>query len=141
MSLRLPASKPLLPIPLSVLLTLLWVGVVRLFFLWVATWARATHEGEVWMAMLFEERVLGRARLPTMIVAISLLLLLYLWLDYRSRPAHARRTVVFLVAAALLVYLGWAVWYSWWSRLDVLTEPADMLMTVAPCFSTMPAAA
>ncbi len=126
---RLQASKPLLPIPLSVLLTLLWVGVVRLFFLWVTAYARVTHEGRLWMAVFFEERVLGRARLPTMIVAISFLLLLYLWLDYRSRPAHGWRSVVFLVAAALLVYLGWAVWYSWASHLDALSRPGDVLMT------------
>ena len=75
--------------------------------------------------------MLGRARLPTIIVAISLLLLIYLWLDYRSRPARGWRAVVFLVAAALLVYLGWAVWYSWWSHLDVLSTPADVLMTAA----------
>jgi len=130
--LRSSASRPLLPIPLSVLLTLLWVGVIRLFFLLAATQASSEHDGEVWTALLLGERVLGRARLPTIIVAISLLLLLYLWLDYRSRPSHFWRGLVFLVAAALLVYLGWAVWYSWWRHLDVLTEPVDVLMTSLP---------
>ena len=129
MKLRSPASGPLLPIPLSVLLTLLWVGLVRLFFLWAAAQASAARNGESWAAMLFGERVLGRARLPTILVAVSLLLLLYLWLDYRSRPVQGWRTLVFLLAAALLVYLGWAVWYSWWSHLDVSIEPVDMLIT------------
>ena len=134
MKLTRPAARPLLPIPLSVLLTLLWVGLVRLFFLWVTVQARMGRDGEAWTAVLFGERVLGRARLPTVIVAVSFLLLIYLWLDYRSRPAHgwSWRTAVFLLAAALLVYLGWAVWYSWWSRLDALIEPSGMLMTALP---------
>ncbi len=126
------ASRPLLPIPLSVLLTLLWVGLVRLFFLWVTAQASAAHDGRVWAARLFNERVLGSARLPTIIVALSLLLLIYLWLDYRSRPEHGLRTVVFLVAAGLLVYLSWAVWHSWWSRLALPIPPGDMLMTALP---------
>lgn len=132
MKLRSPASGPLVPIPLSVLLTLLWVGLVRLFFLWVTARAGAGHHGRAWAAGLLDERVLGRVRLPTILVALSLLLLLYLWLDYRSRPAHAWRTVVFLVAAALLVYLSWAVWHSWWSYLQVAPRPGDMLMTALP---------
>ncbi|MFQ5349489.1 MAG: hypothetical protein ACE5EG_03480 [Thermoanaerobaculia bacterium] len=130
MTLRPPAPRPLLPIPLSVLLTLLWVGLVRLLFLLAAAQAGAERDGGLWMAVLFETRVLGRARLPTIIVAISLLLLLYLWVEYRSRPPQTWRTVVFLFAAALLVYLGWAVWHSWWSRLDAFGRPDDMLMTL-----------
>ncbi len=137
MRLRSPAAGPLLPIPLSVLLTLLWVGVVRLFFLWVTTQARWGEEGAAWTALLFDQRVLGRARLPTMIVAISFLLLLYLWLDYRSGPSRVWRTVVFLAAATLLVYLGWAVWYSWWNHLDALTHPGDVLMTAAGAASPL----
>ena len=132
MKLTAPAARPILPIPLSVLLTLLWVGLVRLFFLWVTVQARMGRDGEAWAAVLFGERVLGRARLPTVIVAICLLLLLYLWLDYRSRPARGWRTLVFLMAAALLVYLGWAVWYSWWTHRDVLSEPVEMIMTALP---------
>ena len=99
MKLTAPAARPLLPIPLSVLLTLLWVGLVRLLFLWVAAQARVGSDGEAWAAVLFGERVLGRARLPTIIVAVSFLLLIYLWLDYRSRPAGGWRTAVFLLAA------------------------------------------
>ncbi len=129
MTLRLPAARPLLPIPLSILLTLLWVGLIRLFFLVVTVQAGAERSGEVWTAVLFGERVLGRARLPTIIVAISLLLLIYLWLDYRSRPTRGWRTVVFIVAAALLVYLGWAVWHAWWSHLGVSSRPGEVLMT------------
>lgn len=132
MKLRSPAAGPLLPIPLSVLLTLLWVGLVRLFFLWVTAQASAGRHGPAWVATLLDQRVLGKARLPTLIIALSLLLLLYLWLDYRSRPGHAWRTVVFLVAAALLVYLSWAVWHSWWRHLAVPTDPAGMLMTALP---------
>jgi hypothetical protein len=126
------ASRPLLPIPLSVLLTLLWVGLVRLFFLWVTAQAVGVRHGRVWAARLLDERVLGSARLPTIIVASSLLLLVYLWLDYRSRPEQGWRTVVFLVAAGLLVYLSWAVWHSWWSHLAVPVQPGDMLMTALP---------
>ena len=103
MSLRSQAARPILPIPLSVLLTLLWVGLVRLFFLLVAAQAGSARDGDLWTAVLLGERVLGRARLPTLIVAISLL---------------------------LLVYLGWAVWYAWWTRLDALTAPGEMLMTL-----------
>ena len=132
MKLRSTAARPPLPIPLSVLLTLLWVGLIRLFSLWLATQARWAPEGDVWLAVLFESRVLGRARLPTIIVAVSLLLLVYLWLDYRSRPARLARTLVFLMAAALLVYLGWAVWHSWWAHLDSLGRSGDMLMTGLP---------
>lgn len=130
MRLRSQAAKPFLPIPLSVLLTLLWVGLVRLFFLFVAAQAGGARDGELWTAVLLGERVLGRARLPTLIVAISLLLLVYLWLDYRSQPPRAMRTLVFILAAALLVYLGWAVWHAWWTRLDALTVPGEMLMTL-----------
>ena len=141
MNLRSAAARPLLPIPLSVLLTLLWVGLVRLVSLWIASQARWSHEGDVWLAVLFEARVLGRARLPTIIVAVSLLLLVYLWLDYRSRPSHLARTLVFLVAAALLVYLGWAVWHSWWTHLESLGQSGDVLMTALPAPSpTLPAA-
>ena len=132
MRLRSPAARPFLPIPLSVLLTLLWVGLVHLFFLLVTAQAGWARDGEAWTAVLLGERVLGRARLPTLIVAISLLLLLYLWLDYRSRPARGWRALVFVVAAALLVYLAWAVWHAWWTRLDLLADPADMLMTARP---------
>ena len=74
--------------------------------------------------------------MPTIIVAVSLMLLIYLWLDYRSRPSHGWRTLVFLVAAALLVYLGWAVWYAWWRHLDVLTGTVDVLMTALPAGGT-----
>ncbi len=132
MKLRVSAARPLLPVPLSILLTLLWVGVVRLFFLWLTVQASGSRDGGAWTALLFEQRVLGRARLPTMIVAISLLLLIYLWLDYRARPASGWRSLVFLLAAALLVYLGWAVWHSWWSHLDVLRRPVGVLMTAVP---------
>jgi hypothetical protein len=130
--LRVAAARPLLPVPLSILLTLLWVGLVRLFFLWVTVQAGGTHDGRTWAALLFDQRVLGRGRLPTMIVAISFLLLIYLWLDYRAQPAHGWRSVVFLLAAALLVYLGWAVWHAWWSRLDELGRGAGVLMTAVP---------
>ena len=90
-------------------------------------------DGETYAAMLWGERVLGRARLPTLIVAVNLLLLLHLWLDYRSRPSGGwRRSLVFLAAAALLVYLGWAVWHSWWSHIDAGAVPAGVLMTALP---------
>lgn len=111
---------------------MLWVGLVRLFFLWVETQERAWGAGEVWAGVLFETRVLGRARLPTLMVAISLLLLLYLWLDYRSRPFRRGQSAVFLLAALLLVYLGWAVWRFWWSRLEEIPAPPGMLMTALP---------
>lgn len=123
------AARPPSPIPLSVLLTLLWVGLIRLLFLLLASQAGSRPSSGLWTAVLFGERVLGRARLPTIIMAISLLLLLYLWLDYRSRAAGRWQGLVFLAAAALLVYLGWAVWYASWSRLAVPTAPGDMLMT------------
>lgn len=133
MKLPSTASRPLLPIPLSVLLTLLWVGLVRLLFLLVQAQAGMARQGDAWMAMLFGERILGRARLPTMIVAISLLLLVYLWLDYRSQtPRTNWRAVVFLCAAALLVYLVWGVWHSWWRHLESLPAPAGVLMTAVP---------
>ena len=130
--LRSPAAGPTLPIPLSVLLTLLWVGLVRLVFLLLAAQAGGSRHGDLWTAILLGERVLGRARLPTLIVAISLLLLVYLWLDYRSGPARGWRALAFVLAAALLVYLCWAVWHAWWTRLDALIEPAGMLMTALP---------
>lgn len=137
MKLRPLAPRPLLPIPLSVLLTLLWVGLVRLLFLLMAAQAGSAHHGKAWAAVLLGQRVLGRARLPTIIVAISLLLLFYLWVDYRSRPAKGWRSLIFLVAAVLLVYLGWAVWFSWWSHLDLLRAPHDMLMTAVPGAAAM----
>ncbi len=65
MKLRSTAARSLLPIPLSVLVTLLWVGLVRLLFLLAAAQARWEHDGEGWAAMLFGVQVLGRARLPT----------------------------------------------------------------------------
>ena len=131
---RLPASRPLLPIPLSVLLTLLWVGLVRLFLLWVTAQAGAAGDnGVAWATVLWQERVMGRARLPTIIVAVSLLLLIYLWADYRSRPARTNwRAIVFLAAAALLVYLVWGIWSAWWSHLPVPGDPGEMLMTAVP---------
>ena len=132
MKLPVRAARPQLPVPLSILLTLLWVGLVRLLFLWVTVQAAAARDGGAWTAVLFQQRVLGRARLPTMIVAISFLLLLYLWLDYRSRPSHAWRNLAFLAAAALLVYLSWAVWHSWWSHLETLLRPTGVLMTAVP---------
>ena len=46
MTLRLPVPRPLLRIPLSSVLTLLWVGVVRLFYLWLAMQAHRAHGGE-----------------------------------------------------------------------------------------------
>ena len=66
MTIRLPVSRPLLPIPFSVLLTLLWVGLVRLFLLWVTSQAGAAGQtGVAWATVLWQERVMGRARLPT----------------------------------------------------------------------------
>ena len=133
MTLRSARARPFLPIPLSILLTLLWAGLVRLLFLVAGAQAsRGRLGGEAWMAALLEERVLGRARLPTIIVAISLLLLVYLWLDYRSRPVHGWRTLVFVLAAALLVYLDWAVWRAWWSHAALPGPPGQILMTAGP---------
>lgn len=128
---KLPASagSKLLPIPISVLLTLLWVGVVRLFFMFVIARAQSGPNGDVWLAVLLAKPVAGRGSLPTVIVGISFLLVVYLWLDYRSRSPSGWRAFVYLAAAALLAYLGWAVWFFWWGQLDVLTQPVDVLMT------------
>ena len=131
MKLRSPAARWGLPIPLSILLTLLWVGLIHLVFLLVSAqvWE---GQGEGYAAALWGARVLGRARLPTVIVAVNLLLLLYLWVDYRSRPRRGLRTLVFLAAAALLVYLGWIVWYSWWRWAANPELPAGALLTALP---------
>ncbi len=110
--------RAVLPIPLSVLLTLLWTGLVHLMFLWVRSQTAGPAGGAGWADAFWSRRLPGGVRLPTVLVGICLLLLIYLWADYRSRRHRGGLGWVFLGAAALLVYLAWAIWRLWWQHLQ-----------------------
>lgn len=130
MKLERPA-RAALPIPLSVLLTLLWAGLVHLLLLLVRTQSFFDDRGARWARVFWSERLPGGIRLPTLLVAISLLLLFYLWLSYRARPAGGPRGWVFLAAAGLLVYLAWVVWRIWWQQMQAPTPGGGSVLLAA----------
>lgn len=131
MKLEPPVARPALPIPLSVLVTLLWVGLVHLLLLLVRTQSFFGEHGPGWARVFWSERLPGGVRLPTVLVAISLLLLVYLWLGYRSRPPGGVRGWVYLAAAGLLVYVSWVVWRLWWQQLQAPEPTYERILLTA----------
>ncbi len=117
MRLRPTGLRPF-PLPVSVLLSVLWTGLVHLL-LALAAAAQPPVGGAAPVVALWRYELLGAVRLPTLLMVINLLLIGYLWLDYRARRRRGRRgSLLFLAAALLLVHLGWAVWRAWWTEVN-----------------------
>lgn len=101
--------------PQSVVLVLLYVGVVRLL---------ALHWSTV---RLYAEDLapVGWSSYPParLVVILNLAFVLYLWLDYRSRSASGKTRVALVAcvgASLLLAYLTWVFW-------QLTSEPAPGL--------------
>lgn len=113
----LSARSPKRAVPIGVVLSLLYVGIVRIALLPAMFQSEISPEGAAgYLESLWLQPTPFGVSLGHLLFTIDGLLLAFLWLEFRSRGVTGVGVgsvvvrAIYLSAAALLLYLGYALW-------------------------------